>query len=255
MLFQEQGAALVCADSPARHPAGAWLRMVDRLEDVSRIGGPIVGWQLAPCASWPTASADRYTGPWNATTRNPILVIGTRFDPNTPLRNARLAARRLGNAVLLVHDGYGHTSHRDPSTCVIQATSRYLVDLTTPPPHHPGPSARRTVSPSTLTSANSSPDRTPGGLRGHGLAPASPGGCWPWPTATWHNWTRSGPRLLAAWRSPSNRHMSATAPAPATGCVSAERDTVVRVSLVGCIWQFTPGVCAAAPVTGCRSSE
>ena len=35
--------------------------------------------------------------------------------------------------------------------------------------------------------------------------------------------------------------MSATAPAPATGCVSAERDTVVRVFLVGCIWQFTRG--------------
>lgn len=84
-------------------------------------------------ASWPTSSADRYTGPWNATTPNPILVIGTRFDPNTPLRNARLAARRLGNAVLLTHDGYGHTSQRDPSTCVMQATSRYLVNLTTPP--------------------------------------------------------------------------------------------------------------------------
>jgi pimeloyl-ACP methyl ester carboxylesterase len=142
MLFQEQGAALVCADSPARHPAGAWLRVVDRLEDLSRIGGPIEGWHLAPCASWPASSADRYTGPWNATTRNPILVIGTRFDPNTPLRSARLAARRLGNAVLLTHDGYGHLSQRDPSTCIIQATSRYLVNLTTPPPGTVCPSDR-----------------------------------------------------------------------------------------------------------------
>jgi hypothetical protein len=142
--------------------------VVDRLEDVSRIGGPVVGWQLAPCASWPTSSANRYTGPWNATTRNPILVIGTRIDPNTPLRNAQLcypsilrvlpgdavieldrrrerrllAARRLGNAVLLTHDGYGHLSHRDPSTCVIQATSRYLVNLTTPPPGTVCPSDR-----------------------------------------------------------------------------------------------------------------
>ena len=142
MLFQEQGAALVCADSPARHPASAWLRVVDRLEDISRIGGPIVGWQLAPCASWPTSSASRYTGPWNATTRNPILVIGNRFDPNTPLRNARLAARRLGNAVLLTHDGYGHLSQRDPSTCVMQATGTYLINLTTPPPGTVCPSDR-----------------------------------------------------------------------------------------------------------------
>jgi pimeloyl-ACP methyl ester carboxylesterase len=131
---QEQSAALICADSPARQPASAWPRVVDRLEAVSRIGGPVVGWLVgAPCASWPTPSADRYTGPWNATTRNPILVIGTRFDPTTPLRNARLAARRLGNAVLLVHDGYGHLTRRDPSTCITQALGSYLVNLTTPP--------------------------------------------------------------------------------------------------------------------------
>jgi pimeloyl-ACP methyl ester carboxylesterase len=87
----------------------------------------------APCASWPTASADRYTGPWNATTPTPVLLVGTRFDPNTPLVNARLAERRLGNAVLLTHDGYGHLSHADPSSCVQAAIGRYLVDLTTPP--------------------------------------------------------------------------------------------------------------------------
>jgi hypothetical protein len=85
----------VCADAPARHSASAWPRVVDRLEAVSRIGGPVV--------------------------------------PQTPFRNARRAARRLGNAVLLVHDGYGHLSRRDPSTCVVRATGSYLVDLTTPP--------------------------------------------------------------------------------------------------------------------------
>jgi pimeloyl-ACP methyl ester carboxylesterase len=132
VLLQEQGVALVCADSPARHPATAWPGVVRRLAAVSRIGGPSLGWINAPCASWPPSSADRYTGPWNATTKHPILVIGTRFDPNTPLANARRAARRLGNAVLLTQDGYGHLSRRDPSTCVVQATGRYLMDLTTP---------------------------------------------------------------------------------------------------------------------------
>jgi TAP-like protein len=76
---------------------------------------------------------NRYTGPWNASTPNPILLIGTGFDPNTPLANARLAARRLGNAVLLTHDGYGHTSHADPSQCVTRALAGYLTVLTAPP--------------------------------------------------------------------------------------------------------------------------
>jgi pimeloyl-ACP methyl ester carboxylesterase len=131
---QEQSAALICADSPARQPASAWPRVVDRLQAVSRIGGPVVGWLAgATCASWPTPSTHRYTGPWDATTKHPILVIGTRFDPTTPLRNAPLAARRLGNAVLLVHDGYGHLTRRDPSSCVTQAIGHYLVELATPP--------------------------------------------------------------------------------------------------------------------------
>ena len=38
---------------------------------------------------------------------------------------------RLGNAVLLIHDGYGHTSDQDHSACVERATSAYLVDLVT----------------------------------------------------------------------------------------------------------------------------
>ena len=134
VLLQEQGVALVCADSPAHHPAVAWPGVVRRLAAVSRIGGPPTGWINAPCASWPASSVDRYTGPWNVTTKDPILVIGTRFDPNTPLANARRGARRLGNADLLTHDGYGHLSRRDPSTCVVRATGSYLVELTTPAP-------------------------------------------------------------------------------------------------------------------------
>jgi pimeloyl-ACP methyl ester carboxylesterase len=98
------------------------------------IGGPVLGWWLwAPCAAWPVESAERYTGPWNAETENPVLVIGTRFDPNTSYANATITAQRLRNAVLLTHDGYGHISFVDPSRCVVRAIGEYLVDLTTPP--------------------------------------------------------------------------------------------------------------------------
>jgi hypothetical protein len=116
---------------------------VHRLQAISRVGAAPQGWAVgAPCASWPARAAGRYTGPWNATTPSPILLVGTRFDPNTPLVNARLAERRLGNAALLIHDGYGHLSKADPSGCVIQATGRYLVDLSTPPPGTVCPSDR-----------------------------------------------------------------------------------------------------------------
>jgi hypothetical protein len=108
---------------------------------ISSIAGPIGGWSYwAPCASWPARSAHRYTGPWNATTQHPILVIGTTSDPTTSYANARNVAKLLGNAILLTHDGYGHTSDANPSTCVGNATRNYLVNLTTPP--------RRTICPS-----------------------------------------------------------------------------------------------------------
>jgi pimeloyl-ACP methyl ester carboxylesterase len=140
----EQFLALCQEAGPARQHARAWPHVVHRLQAISRIGAAPQGWAVgAPCASWPARPADRHTGPWTASTRNPVLLVGTRFDPNTPLVNARIAERRLGNAVLLTHDGYGHLSSADPSTCVVQATGRYLVDLTIP--------ARGTVCPPTVS--------------------------------------------------------------------------------------------------------
>ena len=134
---------IFCADSPARQGPQAWPRVIGRLTTVSRVGGPVYGWSLwAPCASWPARGADRYTGPWNATTQNPILVMGPRFDPSTPFANARRAANRLGNAVLLTQEGYGHLTSADPSACVKRATAAYLVDLVTPPPGTVCPSDR-----------------------------------------------------------------------------------------------------------------
>jgi hypothetical protein len=43
------------------------------------------------------------------------------------------ASQRLGNAVLLTLNGYGHVSFHDPSPCVDQARVAYLVDLIAPP--------------------------------------------------------------------------------------------------------------------------
>jgi pimeloyl-ACP methyl ester carboxylesterase len=126
--------AIGCADSPTRYPASAWARVIARLTRISAFNGPVLGWWLwAPCAAWRARSADRYTGPWNARTKDPVLLVGTRYDPNTAYANAHITARRLGNAVLLTHEGYGHVSLVDPSACVQHAITRYLVSLITPP--------------------------------------------------------------------------------------------------------------------------
>jgi hypothetical protein len=56
-------------------------------------------------------------------------VIGTTHDPNTSYANAVVTAGRLGHAVLLTHQGYGHVSISGPSACVQRAVTRDLVEL------------------------------------------------------------------------------------------------------------------------------
>ena len=131
-----KSSAISCLDGPAKEPLTEWPSVIGKLDALSRWQGAILGWWLwAPCASnWPATSDDRYTGPWNAKTANPILVIGSRYDPATSYQNAVTVAKRLGNAILLTHDGYGHVSSHDPSTCIEDARVAYLVDLETPPP-------------------------------------------------------------------------------------------------------------------------
>ncbi len=58
--------------------------------------------------------------------------MNIRNDPATGYRNAVAAEKRLGNAVLLTEDGYGHTTLNDPSACVDQVRTRYLLTLVPP---------------------------------------------------------------------------------------------------------------------------
>jgi hypothetical protein len=96
--------------------------------------GPFLDWLLwAPCSAWTVSAVNRYTGPWNTDTPNPVLVVGTRHDPRTNYGASVLVSKTLKNGVLLTHEGYGHTSDVDPSACVERDVAKYLITLTTPP--------------------------------------------------------------------------------------------------------------------------
>ena len=131
-------AAISCADGPARQPVSAWPEVIDHFTDVSMLWGPRYGWGFwAPCASgWPAHDPQRYAGPWNATTKTPILLVNARYDPATGYGNAQVAEKRLGNAVLLTMDGWGHPSYQVPSKCIDEWRARYLVDSGHPTTRH-----------------------------------------------------------------------------------------------------------------------
>jgi pimeloyl-ACP methyl ester carboxylesterase len=137
-LFQAalvSATALQCADKPLPPPGSVfnWPQVMQHLTETNFVGDVTGWWLWAPCASWRVPSASRYTGPWNATTANPILVIGNRYDPRTNYASSVLASQSLGNAALLTLDGYGHTSDVDASDCIDQAVTNYLITTVTPP--------------------------------------------------------------------------------------------------------------------------
>ena len=129
-----KSSAISCLDGPAERSIDEWPAVLSDFTSNSRMSGAVQGWWLwAPCAAgWPASATDVYTGPWDADTDVPILLIGTRHDPNTGYQNAVDVEQLLGNAVLLTHDGYGHLSFNDASACVEKARTAYLVDLEVP---------------------------------------------------------------------------------------------------------------------------
>ncbi len=126
--------AITCADSPnPGNPAN--YSVIGQLRD--KTVAPYFGSRWAsvtrPCAFWSARSSEKWTGPWNSTTQQPILVIGNRFDPATPYTNAVRVNKLLPNSTLLTLNGVGHTSI-GTSICVTAAVSQYLLTETTPNP-------------------------------------------------------------------------------------------------------------------------
>jgi pimeloyl-ACP methyl ester carboxylesterase len=124
--------AIRCSESPNPGPAG--FRSLDAFAH-RRAGpfGPWWLWQSVACASWRAPAADRYAGPWDRRTANPVLVLGTTFDPSSPYAGAVAMSRLLARARLLTVDGYGHIVQGNPSACATRYLTRYLMHLTLPP--------------------------------------------------------------------------------------------------------------------------
>ncbi|WP_406267354.1 alpha/beta hydrolase [Streptomyces sp. NBC_00191] len=147
--------AVLCAESPNPRDPARYVQL-DRFS-TARAGdlGHWWAWANEPCAPWPARAADRYAGPWNKDTANPVLVVNPTYDPATPYQGGRAMARELADARLLTLDGYGHTALDNPSSCVGRHAVRYFLGGVLPPrgatceqdtPPFAEPSAR-TVSP------------------------------------------------------------------------------------------------------------
>ena len=63
----------------------------------------------------------------------PVLLIGTRFDPASRFQNAKIVAREVPRSRLLTLDGWGQVA-LGKSSCIRTHIARYIVRGALPPP-------------------------------------------------------------------------------------------------------------------------
>ncbi|KAF8314513.1 hypothetical protein DL93DRAFT_2167299 [Clavulina sp. PMI_390] len=85
------------------------------------------------CFVWKPVAIERYTGPWNATLANKVLIIGNSADPITPLASAKKVNELLADSRLVVQDGPGHCSIAQSSLCTGKVLRDYFIDGILPP--------------------------------------------------------------------------------------------------------------------------
>ena len=88
---------------------------------------------------YPIRARDAFDGPFRTAKSAPTtLVVGTRYDPATPYKEAKRLVQQLGNARLLTMTGDGHTAYDGypadgyNSECTDKAVEAYLIDGAVP---------------------------------------------------------------------------------------------------------------------------
>lgn len=124
----EANTAVLCSDSC--NPTDYQADFEDGKDATEHHGyfGEIWNWAgSSTCASWTATDADRYTGPFDAVTSTPVLVVNNLYDPATRYQDAVMNNAHLQNSRLLTVDTPGHCSI-DSNECADSHISEYLAD-------------------------------------------------------------------------------------------------------------------------------
>ncbi|CDO72134.1 hypothetical protein BN946_scf184962.g77 [Trametes cinnabarina] len=132
-----QRSAISCNDNTALDPPTA-EEVIDEqlwvLQHVTRFSLAVVALETDwGCHHWPVSPPERFSGPWNHTLSNPILLVSNTADPITPMANGLLLADRFsGFSRHLVQDSAGHCALALPSLCMIMNVRAFFADGTLP---------------------------------------------------------------------------------------------------------------------------
>ncbi|KAK1219898.1 hypothetical protein PQX77_017351 [Marasmius sp. AFHP31] len=84
------------------------------------------------CASWPDVPKAQFRGPIGGNTSFPLLIIGNKADPVTPLWAAHKVSKGFPGSVVLSQDSAGHASISAPSVCTARVIREYFMNGTLP---------------------------------------------------------------------------------------------------------------------------
>jgi hypothetical protein len=127
--------SVLCTDGLNPANAATWTGHAAAADRAAPGFGPLWTWASAPCASntWTVRDPGAYRGPFTKRTSNPVLIVGSYWDPATNYAGAVTVSRLLPNSRLLSNDNWGHTAW-GTSSCDTAATANYLLAVTVPAP-------------------------------------------------------------------------------------------------------------------------
>lgn len=100
---------------------------VERMTAAAPFLGEYIAWGNMPCVGATPAPVIEPRGSPPA-----MLVVATTHDPATPFAWAERLIAQLGDAVLLVREGDGHTGYREGSECVDETVDAFVLDGSLP---------------------------------------------------------------------------------------------------------------------------
>ncbi len=85
-----------------------------------------MSWGNAPCSQW-FGHSGNVPAPVQTTTSAPVLIIGTTYDPATPLAWAKSLHTQMPTSSLVTFVGDGHTAYLNGNPCVDNRVDRFLL--------------------------------------------------------------------------------------------------------------------------------
>ncbi len=123
--------AVNCWDKPATPDAAGVAQQAAEWSKVAPFFGAYLAYGNLPCSTWP-AHSPVLPHPVAAAGAPPIVVVGTTYDPATPVEWAKSLAGELDQGVFLQWNGDGHTAYQRGSDCIDKAVDAYFINGTPP---------------------------------------------------------------------------------------------------------------------------